>query len=340
MTSPFSFAVVGCGNIGKRHALHIHHFAKLKAVCDINETRVAALGKEYGANSYASIEELLANEPTIAVIAICTPNGLHAAQTIQCLQAGYHVVCEKPMALSSADCRHMIAASEKYNKQLFIVKQNRFNTAVAAVKKALLQNALGNILSFQINCFWNRNEEYYHHNWHGTKDLDGGTLFTQFSHFIDILYWLLGDVKQAHSYLQNKAHQGSILFEDTGAVLLHMQNGAVGTLNYTVNAYRENMEGSFTLFGERGTVKIGGQYLNIIQYQNIQDYNLPIINEQYKANDYGTYKGSMSNHDKVYQNVLDVLQYGAAISTNAGEGLKTVEIIEKIYASNLLKSYV
>jgi len=338
MISPISFAIVGCGNIGKRHALHIHNYAQLSAVCDIDITKAQALGSQYNTKVYASLNGLLTNEPTIQVIAICTPNGLHAFQTIQCLQAGHHVVCEKPMAISAADCRQMIAASERYNKHLFIVKQNRFNKAVAEVKKALMRNALGNILSFQISCFWNRNAAYYHNNWHGTKDLDGGTLFTQFSHFIDILYWLLGDVKEVQSYLQNRAHQSSITFEDTGAVILHMQSGAIGTLNYTVNAYKQNMEGSFTLFGEKGTIKIGGQYLNNISYQNIADYILPATAEEHKANDYGTYKGSMSNHDKVYQNVLDVLQNGATISTNAYEGMKTVEIIEKIYGANLLNS--
>jgi UDP-N-acetyl-2-amino-2-deoxyglucuronate dehydrogenase len=336
MASKLSFAVIGCGNIGKRHALHIHNFARLVAVCDIDLVKAEALGGQYSANVYTSLDALLFKEQHIDVIAICTPNGLHAVQTIQCLQAGRHVICEKPMAISSIDCRKMIAASEQCNKRLFIVKQNRFNKAVVEVKKVLLQHTLGNILSFQINCFWNRNKEYYHNSWHGTKDLDGGTLFTQFSHFIDILYWLLGDVKEVQSYLQNRAHKSSIAFEDTGAVIIKMHNGAIGTLNYTVNAFKENMEGSFTLFGEKGTVKIGGQYLNMIQYQNIQDYTLPAVNEQYKANEYGAYQGSMSNHDKVYQNVLDVLQNGATISTNAYEGLKTVEIIEKIYAANTL----
>ncbi|TKK65996.1 Gfo/Idh/MocA family oxidoreductase [Ilyomonas limi] len=336
MTSNISFAIVGCGNIGQRHALHINNFAKLAAVCDIDIAKATALGNQYHVNKYFSLEELLVNEPAVEVIAICTPNGLHAPQTIECLKAGHHVVCEKPMAIHMPDGKQMIAASEQYNKYLFIVKQNRFNKAVAEVKKALMQNALGTILSFQINCFWNRDEAYYRNSWHGTRDLDGGTLFTQFSHFIDILYWLLGDVKEVQSYLQNRAHPSGIAFEDTGAVILHMQSGAIGTLNYTVNTYKENMEGSFTLFGEKGTIKIGGQYLNIIQYQNIQDYVLPVVNEHGKANDYGTYKGSMSNHDKVYQNVLDVLQNGAAISTNAHEGLKTVEIIERIYAANLL----
>lgn len=337
MTSKLSFAVIGCGNIGMRHASHIYNYARLAAVCDTDLVKAQALGNQYNATIYGSLDELLLREPDIDVIAVCTPNGLHAAQSIQCLKTGHHVVCEKPMAISSSDCRQMIAASGQSNKQLFIVKQNRFNSAVVQVKKALDLNALGKILSFQINCFWNRNDNYYYDSWHGTKDMDGGTLYTQFSHFIDILYWFLGDVKEVQSFLQNRAHQSSISFEDTGAVTLYMQNGAVGTLNYTVNAYKENIEGSFILFGEKGTVKIGGQYLNIIEYQNIERHTLPIIDEQHKPNDYGTYKGSMSNHDKVYLNVLDVLQNGAVVSTNAYEGLKTVEIIEKIYASNILK---
>jgi len=337
MASFISFAVIGCGNIGKRHALHVHNKARLSAVCDIDIVKAKAIGEQFDALVYSSISDVLSKVLNIDVIAICTPNGLHASQTIQCLQAGYHVICEKPMAISSIDCRKMIAASEHYNKHLFIVKQNRFNKAVVEVKKALDQQALGRILSFQINCFWNRNEDYYRNSWHGTKELDGGTLFTQFSHFIDILYWFLGDVTEVQSYLQNRSHKSSIAFEDTGAVILYMKNGAIGTLNYTVNTYKENMEGSFTLFGERGTVKIGGQYLNTIQFQNIQDYTLPTVSEQNKANDYGSFKGSMSNHDKVYQNVIDVLKNGATISTNAYDGLKTVEIIEKIYAANILK---
>ncbi len=331
-----SFAIIGCGNIGKRHAQHIAARGVLCAVCDIDTHKAATLGKAYNTAVYSSLEELLAGEKELTVIAICTPNGLHASQTIQCLQAGHHVVCEKPMAINPDDCRRMIAASEQNNRQLFIVKQNRFNSAVAEVKKALSLHALGRILSFQINCFWNRNEAYYTGSWHGTNDLDGGTLFTQFSHFIDILYWLLGDVQSVQSYLQNSAHP-NIAIEDSGVVIIHLQNGAIGTLNYTVNAYRENMEGSFTIFGEKGTVKIGGQYLNNIQYQHINNYVISPLPEQNVANDYGFYKGSMSNHDKVYDNVLEVLQNGAAITTNAYEGLKTVEIIEKIYAANAMK---
>jgi predicted dehydrogenase len=163
--------------------------------------------------------------------------------------------------------------------------------------------------------------------------MDGGTLFTQFSHFIDLLYWLIGDIKDAKAFFANFAHKNIIEFEDTGVVIIKFYNGAIGTINYTVNSYNKNMEGSLTLFGEYGTVKIGGQYLNELEYQSFKDFeikDLPIGN---KANNYGNYQGSMSNHDLVYKNLIDVLKNGATISTNAFEGLKTVEIIEKIYNS-------
>lgn len=336
MVSEISFAIVGCGNIGRRHALHIQKFARLVAVCDTDLEKAEKLGKQYGTDVFGSIDDLLAGTKA-EVIAICTPNGLHAAHAICSLTAGRHVVCEKPMAISVADCRQMIEAAERYNRCLFIVKQNRFNQAVVAVKQAITEGFLGKILSFQINGFWNRSADYYLNSWHGTSRLDGGTLYTQFSHFIDIMYWLLGDIKTTYACLKNQHHTATIEIEDTGAVIFEMKSGAIGTFNYTVNAYNENMEGSFTLFGENGTVKIGGKYLNVISYQHIAGCQLPVVANENGANDYGTYKGSMSNHDKVYQNVIDVLKHGAAISTNAYEGLKTVEIIEQVYAANRMR---
>jgi predicted dehydrogenase len=163
--------------------------------------------------------------------------------------------------------------------------------------------------------------------------LDGGTLYTQFSHFIDLLYWLIGDVRQVKAMMANYAHQGIIEFEDTGVVILEFYNGAIGTINYTVNSYQKNMEGSLTIFGEKGTVKIGGQYLNELEYQQIEGYAIGNLPEGNKANNYGNYQGSMSNHDKVYDNLVNVLRNNASPTTLPEEGLKTVEIIEKIYQS-------
>jgi UDP-N-acetyl-2-amino-2-deoxyglucuronate dehydrogenase len=184
-----------------------------------------------------------------------------------------------------------------------------------------------------LSCFWNRNEDYYKNSWKGTLALDGGTLYTQFSHFIDLLYWMVGDVVEVKAMMDNYQHKEMIEFEDAGVVILRFANGAIGTVNYTVNSYQKNMEGSLTIFGEKGTVKIGGQYLNELEYQQIENYKIEDLPEGNKPNNYGNYVGSMSNHNLVYDNVIEVLENNGIITTSAFEGLKTVEIIQKIYES-------
>lgn len=331
--SALRFAIIGCGRIAQRHAEHISNKAQLTAVCDIVPERADALAKQYHAKAYYSVAELLKDSQTFDVASICSPNGLHAEHCIMALNAGVHVLCEKPMALTVADCGRMIQAAEKNNRRLFAIKQNRYNPPVAAVKQLIDEGKLGKIYSVQLSCFWNRNEAYYADSWKGTKDMDGGTLYTQFSHFIDLLYWMVGDVEEVKAMMGNYHHQQSIEFEDTGVVIVRFVNGAIGTINYTVNSYEKNMEGSLTLFAEKGTVKIGGQYLNELEYQQIEGVRIENLPEGNKPNNYGTYVGSMSNHNLVYDNVIEVLEKGASITTSAYEGLKTVEIIQKIYAA-------
>ncbi|MEF8848656.1 MAG: Gfo/Idh/MocA family oxidoreductase [Candidatus Thermoplasmatota archaeon] len=326
-------AIVGTGRIGKRHAGHIENLAELQAVCDIKKNVADSVGKKHSCNVYYDIDNLLKNEKNLNLVAICTPNGLHAEHTIKALKAGNHVLCEKPMATSVYDCEQMINTAEQKNKRLFVVKQNRFNPPVQAVKQAIDEGRLGKIFNVQLNCFWNRNPQYYKESdWKGTKDIDGGTLFTQFSHFIDLLYWLIGDVETVNVFTENFSHQNLIEFEDTGVISLKFKNDALGTINYTVCSYDHNMEGSITIFAENGTLKIGGQYLNTLEYQSLKnDYKIEFDDTTSPANDYGFYKGSMSNHDKVYENVIDVLTNQGQIRTSMLEGLKTVQIIEKIY---------
>lgn len=333
MERKIGFAIVGCGRIAQRHAEHIAKFGKLIAACDIVKEKSDAFRDTYGAKSYGSLDELLMNLEGIDVVSICSPNGLHAEHAIKCLNSGVHVLCEKPLSISVIDCGEMIKAAEKNNKRLFAIKQNRFNPPVEAVKQAIDEGKLGKIYSIQLNCFWNRNEAYYHNSWKGTKDMDGGTLYTQFSHFIDLLYWMIGDVKRAYALTSNFAHENIIEFEDTGVVILEFYTGAIGSINYTVNSFAKNMEGSLTIFAEKGTVKIGGQYLNELEYQSIENFEIKNLPEGNKPNNYGTYQGSMSNHDKVYENLVQVLNGNGAISANSFEGLKTVEIIDKIYTS-------
>jgi predicted dehydrogenase len=336
MIPKLNIAIIGCGRIAQRHAEHISRLASLKSVCDTNEERLKEVSSEFNCTAYTSIDELLKNEKSLDLVSVCSPNGLHAEHSIAALNAGINVLCEKPMAISVKDCERMIAAAEKAGKQLIVVKQNRFNAPVAELKKVIDEGKLGKIINVQLNCFWNRNNKYYDSSdWKGKKKLDGGTLFTQFSHFIDLLYWMVGDVEKVHAIAENYMHP-NIEFEDTGVIALKFSNGAIGSINYTVNSFQKNMEGSITVFGERGTVKVGGQYLNTLEYQKIENYEMHCSPEVRPANDYGYYQGSMSNHDKVYENVIEVLTNGGSPAASAFEGLKTVEIIEKIYrcASN------
>lgn len=329
------FAIVGCGRIAERHAEQINRLAVLAAVCDIVDSKANILGQKFGSKVYTDFDEMLLSESDLDVISICTPNGLHAEHSIKAFKKGFHVLCEKPMAISVYDCGEMIKEAERANRRLFVVKQNRYNPPVHALKQALDENRLGKILSLQLNCFWNRNTEYYSQSdWKGTLKLDGGTLFTQFSHFIDLLYWMFGDIKRVEAITKNLNHENIIEFEDTGVVIMEFYNGIIGTINYTVNSFAKNLEGSLTIFGEKGTVKIGGQYLNELEYQNIKDFKISDLPEGNPPNNYGQYVGSMSNHDKVYENVIDVLLNKGTIGTNGFEGLKTVEIIDKIYSAS------
>ncbi len=325
------FAIVGFGNIGRRHAEHIQNNpdTDLVAVCDLDPALIEKLPK--GIQFFTNIQELL--QANIAdVLCVCTPNYLHEPHTIAGLQADMHVVVEKPMALSVQECNNMIAASAQTGKTIFAVKQNRYNPPVQEVKKLVSQHGLGQVFMVQVNCFWNRGDNYYNGSpWRGTKDKDGGCLFTQFSHFVDILYYLNGTIDNVHGKVCNYAHKHNTQVEDTGSFVMGATNGAIINFNFTTCTYQSNMEGSITIFGELGTVKIGGQYLNTIEYQKLSMPALPNINISAKANDYGLYQGSMSNHDKVIQNVVDVLHHNLPIMTSAEEGREVVRIIEQMY---------
>jgi UDP-N-acetyl-2-amino-2-deoxyglucuronate dehydrogenase len=326
-----NFAIIGCGAIGSRHAENCSVFGKLIAVCDVMEEKAFRLGEKYNAKTYSQAEDMLNLEKNVDVIAICTPNGLHAQHTIQSLKAGFHVICEKPMALFTSDCEKMIRVAEEVNRQLFIVKQNRFNPPVIAVKQMLEEGKLGDIYSVQVNGFWNRGMAYYKDSWHGTREMDGGILYTQFSHFIDLLYWMIGEVKEVHAYKNNFAHKSCTGFEDAVVACLRFDGGPIASLHFTVNSYAKNMEGSFTLVAEKGTVKIGGQYLNTLEYLDAESDGPYKLSPGNPANDYGTYQGSMSNHDKMYGHVIEVIEKGCPNRFSGYEGLKTLDIIEKIY---------
>lgn len=327
------FALVGCGQIGPRHAHQMAKIGDLVAVCDVDKAKADLLAGQYDCIPFYSLEELLDASLPIDVVAICTPNYLHASQSIRCLNMGFHVICEKPMAISSKDGRLMLEASGAAARKLFVVKQNRYNPPVLAIKNMLNRELLGSIHGFQVNCFWNRTTAYYNSEWKGKKKLDGGILFTQFSHFVDLLYWFLGDVKTVKTITGRFLLNEVMELEDTGFSLLNMENGSIGSFNYTITSHDHNMEGSITLFGSKGTVKIGGQYLNTIDYFSVEHEELPVLDSNNLPNDYGYYQGSMSNHDKVYLDVIQALNNKTNAVVEGLEAIKTIEIIEKMYAA-------
>lgn len=331
-----NFAIIGCGHIAKRHAHHIQRTpkAQLVACFDIDPEKATAFASEgKGFFSPATTYEEVLENKQIDIVNICTPNGTHRKLAMAALKAGKHVLVEKPMALSFSDCQAMIRAAKKANRSLFVVKQNRFNPPVQWLKKALQKESFGKLMQVSINCFWNRNEAYYKQApWRGTKALDGGILFTQFSHFIDILYYLAGEVKDVAGFTHNFAHPYTEI-EDAGHFAFQLQNGAIGSFSATVNAFGKNIEGSITLFFEKATLKIGGNYLNTLEYVKGEKIDkLPKISVA-AANDYGGYEGSMSNHDKVINNVVKALNGEEPIMTSAQEGAKVVRMIEQFYAS-------
>lgn len=326
-----SFALVGCGNIGQRHAEIMAKMGRIVGVVDVDTYKADKMAAIYGVNRFVSLENIYQSGIVPDVVAVCTPSGLHANQSITAMIAGSHVICEKPMAILSKDAVKMIKVSETENRHLFIVKQNRYNPPIVALQQILQSGKLGKILSVQVNCYWNRSDEYYNNGWRGKKELAGGTLFTQFSHFIDLLIWLFGEAKVVYTKYNNAMHTRVSELDDQGMVALEWDNGSFGNINYTLNAYNKNMEGSITVFGEKGTVKVGGQYLNVLEYQEIKDYVISSVPKGNTANNYGFYEGSMSNHSKVYENVMEVLAGRQTIDINGVDGLKTVELIEKIY---------
>ena len=328
-----NFGIIGFGKIGPRHKQKIdeNDNCNLIAICDINKNKLIGIDGN-NIHLYTDYKMMLENRD-IEVVSICTPNYLHSQMTIDALNAGKHVLCEKPMALSIQDCKKMIEAKLKNNRKLFIVKQNRYNPPVKAVKNLLENKRLGKLFLLVLNCYWNRNKDYFASSpWKGSKEKDGGALFTQFSHFIDLMYWLAGDVTSVYALVHNFNHP-EIEIEDTGVVLVKFKNGAIGTINFTNCAYGKNMEGSITLFGEKGTVKIGGEYLNKLEYQKIENFEIANLSNSQTANDYGTYKGSMSNHHKVYENVVNVLCNNGEIDVGGIDGMQTVKIVEAIYKS-------
>ncbi len=331
--SKIRFAVVGCGHIGKRHAEMVvrHEEAGLAALCDILPKEQLGIG-QYEVPFFSSIEELLGSGIEFDVLNVCTPNGYHTEHSLLGLNHGKHVVCEKPLGLTRSGVEQVLHQALNVSRQVFPVMQNRYSPPSKWIKEVIDKKLLGELYMVQVNCYWNRDERYYKKgNWKGDAKLDGGTLFTQFSHFIDIMYWLFGDITDIRGHFGDFNHQQTTDFEDSGMISFRFLNGGMGCINYSTSVWDSNLESSMTMIGEKGSVKIGGQYMNEVEVCHIKDYVMPELEPVNPANDYGAYKGSAANHHYVIENVIDTLKNRNTITTNALEGLKVVDIIERIY---------
>jgi predicted dehydrogenase len=329
------FAVVGYGHIGKRHAEMIMRNSEAELVAIVDVLSAVELNAEIvGVPFFKTIDDLFASNIEIDVVNIATPNGFHSEQALKVLEKRKHVVIEKPMALTKADAENVIYKALMVNCQVFVVMQNRYSPPSVWVKEIVKSGTLGKLYLVQLNCYWNRDLRYYTKgNWHGNKQLDGGTLFTQFSHFIDILYWVFGDIDNINSRFYDFNHTSLTDFEDSGIVSFDFSHGGSGVINFSTSVWDTNLESSMTIIAENGTIKIGGQYMDVVEYCNVKNYNMPVLSPTNPGNDYGAYKGSAQNHNYVIKNVVDVLNNRTTITTNALEGLKVVDIIERIYAA-------
>lgn len=326
------FALVGCGRIAANHfeAIHKHSDrAELVDVCDINPSALAAAVERTGARGHERLADLL--ESTNAdVIVLTTPSGLHPQQTVECAAAGFNVMTEKPMATRWHDGLRMVDAADRAGVRLFVVKQNRRNATLQLLKKAIEQNRFGRIYSVAVNVFWTRPQSYYDSAaWRGTWEFDGGAFMNQASHYIDLLDWLIGPVESVMAYTGTLAR--NIEVEDSGVACIKWRNGAMGTLNVSMLTYPKNMEGSITILGEKGSVRIGGVAVNEILNWEFSDSHP--MDEEIKGASYSTTSVYGFGHPMYYDNVIQVLRGEAEPETDGREGLKSLELLIAMYRS-------
>lgn len=323
-------ALVGCGRISANHFNAIKHHEKdmeLVAVHDADPTRVNAVAEQYGVKGYTQLTSLL-EESQADVVILCTPSGMHAEQACLIAEHGKHVITEKPMATRWQDGLRMVKTCDKANVHLFVVKQNRHNPTIQALKKAIDSGRFGRIYLVNSNVFWTRPQSYYAQDrWRGTWEFDGGAFMNQASHYVDLLDWLIGPVESVQAMMGTLAR--SIEVEDTGVLNIKWRSGALGSMSVTMLTYRKNLEGSITILGEKGTVRLGGPALNEIMHWEFED-------EQDSADDINKLSYQISSvygsgHLLYYENVIKVLKEGAKPQTDGREGLRSLELLISAY---------
>lgn len=340
MSKKVSFIVVGYGFIGRKHAelINTNSEAKLIAIIEPNqENKTLAKENLPDIDTYDSIEEFYSqNNSLIDFANICTPNYLHIEHSTIFLKNGTNVICEKPLSLSIKTAQILKKLTKEYKKEVFCVLQNRYSPPIQWLKEVISEKLIGKTFHIQINCYWNRDDRYYFpngikHDWKGTKSKDGGVLYTQFSHFVDILTWVFGEVTNVEHRSSNFMHQEKTDFDDTGSILFNIDNGALGNFNYSTAVWDKNLESSLTVIGEKGSLKIGGQYMDKVVHCHVENYKMPVLAESQPPNDYGHFKGSAQNHKYVIQNAIDYILKGSKIDVSLEEGLTSIANIEALY---------
>lgn len=324
-------AIVGCGRIAKNHFGSIEKHAddvELAAICDVNACVLDEHFTKYQVPAYRSLESMLEQEE-LDIVTLCTPSGIHPYQAEVVAAHGVHVMTEKPMATRWADGLRMVRACDEANVRLFVMKQNRNNTTLQLLKRAVEEKRFGKLHMVHLNVFWARPQEYYDQSkWRGTWEFDGGAFMNQASHYVDLLDWLIGPVDKVQAMMSTTR---DIEVEDTGVLNVKWRNGTLGSMSVTMLTYPQNLEGSITILGEKGTVRIGGVAVNDIQlwqFDEPRDYDQQIENANYETTSvYGF------GHPLYYKNVIDVLRGEAEPETDGREGLKSLEILIAAYLS-------
>lgn len=324
--------VVGCGRIATNHfgAIKAHEANfELAAICDNDPTRLKQAREKHNVAAYPSLEALLANSD-VDILALCTPSGLHPAQAIEAARAKRHVMTEKPMATRWSDGLQMVRECDSAGVYLFVVKQNRRNATLHALKNAISAGRFGRIYMATINVFWSRPQSYYDSAaWRGTWEFDGGALMNQASHYVDLVDWLIGPVESVQAYVATL--ERNIQVEDTATVGVRWRSGALGSINVTMLTYPKNFEGSITVLGEKGTVRIGGVAVNQITHWEFADTRPE--DERIAQISYDTTSVYGFGHPLYYENVNKVLRGEAEPDTDGREGLRSLELLIASYLS-------
>jgi UDP-N-acetyl-2-amino-2-deoxyglucuronate dehydrogenase len=326
------FALVGCGRISGKHieAIRAHdQDAELVAVCDTDPEALRVAAKQTGAQAYPDLDSLLPQSEADVVV-LATPSGLHPEQAIKVAQSGRHVMTEKPMATRWEDGKRMVRACDDAGVRLFVVKQNRHNTTLQMLKRAVERKRFGRIYMVNINVFWTRPQEYYDSGkWRGTWEFDGGAFMNQASHYIDLLDWLIGPVESVHAYVATLARD--IQVEDTGVMNIKWRSGALGSVNVTMLTYPRNLEGSITILGEKGSVRIGGVAVNEIQHWEFDEAEE--ADAEVRSANYETASVYGFGHPLYYNNVIQTLRGTSEPETDGREGLHSLELLIASYLS-------